>query len=303
MTRRVWVPVLAVCGVLVLGLVVAGAVIGGRHGGGGSSGTAAGSSAWNAGDSAGADGGAAASAPSAAPGNGSTSDLGKAGDVAPRDVVRTAQLAVTAHDPSSAADRATAITAAAGGRVDADNRDTSAHLVLRVPAARLEPTLAQLAALGKETSRQVQGDDVTAQTADLGARVQALQTSVSRLQTLIANSGSLSDLLSVETQLSQRQAELESLQAQQRALADQVALATITVDLVAPDVAATKAGSGPTGFGGAVAGGWHGFTVALRYLLAGLGYALPFLVLVAAAVAVPVFVVRRRRARVTHSEA
>src|SRR5205823_6107705 len=114
--------------------------------------------------------------------------------------------------PSAAADRADAIATAAGGRVDQDTRSGTAHVVLRVPANRLDATLAQLAALGDETARQVQGDDVTAQTADIGARVQALQTSVDRLRTLVATSGSLADLLAVETQLTGRQAELESLQ-------------------------------------------------------------------------------------------
>ncbi|MHA3704961.1 DUF4349 domain-containing protein [Jatrophihabitans sp. YIM 134969] len=258
-------------------------------------------------DGASAAGVAAPAAASAAPGAGSVAagndsgtDLGQAGTVAARDVVRTAQVRVTADDPIAAATRAEAITRAAGGRVEQDTRDTSAHLVLRVPADRLDATLAQVAGLGRQTSSEVQGDDVTAQTADLGARVEALQTSVDRLRTLLTTSGNLGDLLSVETQLTQRQAELESLQAQQRTLTDQVALATVTLDLVPPAVAAAR--SEPTGFGGAVAGGWHGFTVVVQYLLAALGYALPFLLLGAVVVTAVVVVRRRRRSPPTPSD-
>lgn len=288
---------LGVAGALVVAFfLVAGALGLFRNSGGsieGSSSSAGGS----------ADSGVAQSAPSAATApagtaaqSNSETDLGKAGATAERDIVRTAQLSVTADDPTDAAQQAGTIATAAGGRVEQDNRDGSAHLVLRVPANRLDATLTQLAALGDLTAQQVDGDDVTAQTADLGARVKALQTSVDRLQTLISSSGNLANLLQVETQLTSRQAELESLQAQQRALADQVSLATITVDFVEPAVAAAK--SEPTGFGGAVAGGWHGFTVTVRFVLAGLGYALPFLLLAAAVGAVAILV-RRRRTRPT----
>lgn len=288
---------LGVAGALVVAFfLVAGAV--GLFRNGGSSGGGSSSSAGGS-----ADYGAVQSAPSAAAAPGDTAaqstsetDLGRAGATTERDVVRTAQLAVTVDDPTAAAQQAGAIATAAGGRVGQDNRDGSAHLVLRVPANRLDATISRLSALGDLTSQQVEGDDVTAQTVDLGARVKALQTSVDRLQTLISSSGNLANLLQVETQLTQRQADLESLQAQQRALADQVSLATVTVDFVEP--AAVAASSEPTGFGGAVAGGWHGFTVAVRFVLAGLGYTLPFLLL-AAAVGALVVLVRRRRTRPT----
>ena len=50
----------------------------------------------------------------------------------------------------------------------------------------------------------------------------------------------ISDIVSLEAELSTRQAALESLQAQQRALADQTALATVTVTLVDEGVTVTE---------------------------------------------------------------
>ena len=49
---------------------------------------------------------------------------------------------------------------------------------------------------------------------DLDARIKALQTSVDRMTQLLAQATRIEDLLAIETQLSQRQAELDSLKAQ-----------------------------------------------------------------------------------------
>lgn len=295
MKRRVVVTVAVVAAVLLGGGGLAWLVA--AHSGGGSS---AGSSSPSAGRAMGVASGndSVSSADSAAkdPGAAGTTDPGTmtaSAGLATRDVVQTAQLTLTASDPSDVARRADDIADAAGGHVDQDDRSSAAHLVLRVPDAALGTVLDRLAGLGHETGRQVHGADVTAQTADLGARVAALQTSVTRLQQLMGTSGSLDALLQVESQLTQRQADLESLQAQQRALADQVAFATVTVDVTTPAAAARAAA--PTGFGHAVAAGWHGFVLALRFIVAGLGYSLPTLTALGLVAAAVVLVRRRRR--------
>ena len=97
--------------------------------------------------------------------------------------------------------------------------------------AALSGLMDKVVALGHENSRTDHGDDVTAQVADVGARVRELQISVGRLQDFLRHSGSIGDLVSLESQLTQRQSELDSTLSQQRALADQVDLATLTVDL------------------------------------------------------------------------
>lgn len=199
-----------------------------------------------------------------------------------RDIVRTATLDVTVADVDRAADAAVSAAAAAGGRADADDRTTSgsdrqAHLVLRVPAARLTGLMNSVAHSGHENSRTDHGDDVTAATADVGARVTQLQISVARLQDFMRRSGTLADLVSLESQLTQREAELESTIAQQRALADQVSLTSLTVDLSATLPPPAKTQSGPAGFGSALTGGLHAVVLVLRVIAAGIGYCAPFL--------------------------
>jgi PIN domain nuclease of toxin-antitoxin system len=214
-----------------------------------------------------------------------------------RQIVRTATLDVTVPDVDRAARDALAATSKAGGRADVDDRSSDrggrhAHLVLRVPNAALSGLMDKVVALGHENSRTDHGDDVTAQVADVNARVLELQISVGRLQDYLRHSGSISELVALESQLTQRQSELESTQSQQRALADQVDLATLTVDLstVSPVV---RASTGPAGFGSALLASLHALLLSGRVALALLGYLIPFLPVAAVAG----FVVLRYRNR------
>lgn len=250
-------------------------------GGHGSSGSAAQSGAAVAGGVA-ADGNTSAKAPDAAAGSGSA--LGST-PLQQRAVVRTATLAVTVTSVDQAADSALAATRTDGGRVDGDDRNEDsggrhAELVLRVPASKLDALIGTVSKLGHEDSRSVHGDDVTANQADVNARVQELTISVGRLQDFLKHSGSIADLVSLESTLTQREADLQSTVGQQRALSDQVELSTLTVDLHTKS-GAIRTGSGPAGFGSAVRKALDGLLLSLRWLAALLGYLLPFLVVLA----------------------
>ena len=246
---------------------------------------------------------------SAADGKGAGAQLGSSVQqrepLQQRQVIRTATVDLTVPDVDRAAQVALAATARAGGHADSDQRSTGAagrhaHLVLRVPAARLDDLLGQVIALGRETSRTEQGSDVTAGVADVGARVTELQISVARLQDFLRHSGSITDLLALESQLTQRQSDLQSTIAQQRALADQVSLATLTVELSPPAAGISGRASQLPGFSGALRASLHALLFSSRLLLALLGYLTPFLVVLAAAGYLGLR--RRRRSRAIRPE-
>lgn len=202
-----------------------------------------------------------------------------------RQIIRTATLDLTVPDVDRAARAALAATVQAGGRADADDRNGDrtgrhAHLVLRVPAAALSGLLDKVVALGHENSRTDHGDDVTTQVADVGARVRELQISVGRLEDYLRHSGSIGDLVSLESQLTQRQSELDSTLSQQRVLADQVELATLTVDL-STVLPVARSSAGPAGFGSALLASWRALLFSARVALALLGYLMPFLLIAA----------------------
>ena len=221
-----------------------------------------------------------------------------------RSVISSGSVTLTTNDPSKTADKATSITEAAGGRVDSisvqpksEYQSASAQLTLRIPAEKLTPTLDDLKALGEVTDVSISASDVTSQVTDVDARVKSLTASVERLRTLLASSASTTDLIAIESALSAREADLESFTAQQKALADQVDYATISLQLYSPDAVADAP---PGDFWSGLVAGWTTLVAALAGLLVVLGAVIPwiiFLGVIAFIVIVIVRTVRRRRPR------
>ncbi len=108
----------------------------------------------------------------------------------------------------------------------------------------------------------------------------------------MARAETLTDIVALESQIATRQAELESLLAQQATLADQVAMATVTTTLTAD----AAPGSQPAGFWGGLRAGADALVSFGAGVLTALGWALPFLLL-AGLLALPTGWLWRRRAR------
>lgn len=182
-----------------------------------------------------------------------------------------------------------------------DGGVASATVTLKVPPDDLTSVLNQISALGTELGRNQHADDVTSQVVDVGARLQAAQDSLNRLEQLFQHAGSVADLTNVEAQIAQREADLDSLESQQRNLSAQVAMATVTANLVATPPPAPAAPPAPKkahvfGFLRGLRGGWHAFTAVVTGLATALGALLPFLGALAVLAAIG-FVVWRRAAR------
>jgi hypothetical protein len=207
-------------------------------------------------------------APEAPPGQDTTT--------AEPDIVTTGSMRMTVSDPLSAADEFTSATVEAGGRVQArtDQSGTTAPsvtLTLRIPSGEVDAVLAEIGQLGVVDSMSINYDDVTSERVDLDARIRALQTSVDRLLDLMRTATSTEDLLAAESSLTQRQAELDSLQAQRATLGDQISLATITVEL------STEPSVSRVGFLGAVEQGWRALVSTASGLSHVLGFLLPWI--------------------------
>ena len=219
-------------------------------------------------------------------------------------VIKTASLQVEfakAGDVAAKADAAESVVIGLGGSVYADNRTSgdsaSADLTLKVPPDSLTQAIDRIAALGHEVSRESSSKDVTTEVADVDSRVRSAQDSLTRLRLLYSQASKIGDILELESQISQREADLEALQAQQRALAAQTTMATLQVSL-------TTKGTAPPpppkprhykGFAGGLHHGWDAFTSSVSAVATAVGAALPFGVLFLALGAVAVLFRRRRR--------
>ncbi|KOS54643.1 DUF4349 domain-containing protein [Rhodococcus rhodochrous] len=210
-----------------------------------------------------------------------------------RKEIVTGYLVLRADDPIAAGRQVVTLVEAAGGRVDSvtEQPGTSSVLTVRVPADRLTGTIEDIRGLGEVTSLTTTREDVTLQYTDLEARIAALQSSVDRLRALMASAANTADLIEAENALAQRQSELDGLVAQQRYLADQIELSTLTVDISAERRADRDS------FWDGVLAGWDALRSALAGSVVALGVALPwvgFLAVCAAVVYVIVRLVARR---------
>lgn len=218
-----------------------------------------------------------------------------------RSVVRTASITVQVRDASAAADRTTALATSLGGLVQQDTRSRdgrgTANLVLRIPPRRLGEALSAVARLGKESGRQVQARDVTDQTVDLSSRLATQRGSVTRVRVLLARAVSVTEITTIERELSRREADLESLQNRATALGDQVDLGTLEVTL--HGTGTSVAGTGGAGFTDGLRSGWHALAAVTRGAAVALGALLPFSPLLLIALAGRLLWRRRRTSRPT----
>ncbi|WP_406145031.1 DUF4349 domain-containing protein [Streptomyces sp. NBC_01012] len=214
-------------------------------------------------------------------------------------VIRTATLSVEVKDVPDAVEAARGAAEDAGGlvadestrRVD-DTHDTS-RLVLRVPQAGYEEVLRGLAGSGKLLSRTSNAKDVTGEVVDVKSRIATQRASVARVRDLMDKAEELSDVVTLEGELSSRQADLESLLAQQASLKDRTTLATITLELSEPAAKSEESDDEDSGFVNALSGGWGAFVTTLRWIGMAIGAVAPFLA--TAAVVVLLWRLLRRR--------
>jgi hypothetical protein len=213
----------------------------------------------------------------------------------------TANLSLGVDEVDRAVEQAAEAVSSVGGftataQVDLEGGG-QASASYRVPADQFEAALDALGALGEVRTKDVQTDDVTAAYADLESRVAALRTSVERLQGFLAEATDVGQIATIETELTRREAELESTEGQRRALADQVSLSTISVSFEPLDETAADR---PTFLAGLDTGRDAAGTL-LAAGAATAGFLVPFLPIVALVLVAIVLVRRRRHRRVTPS--
>ena len=250
-------------------------------------------------------------------GNGKVTDAGavpaqttetKTGGVLPQtpvidnqQIIRSATMTVVVPDENQAATRLRAIASAHGGVVTTENvvsggeksSYATSTIVISVPADQLDVALTDIAAIGEVTLRTIESTDVTAKVADVDSRIATMRASIARMQDLLTRAGSVTEIAQVENELTTRESDLESLLAQQKALAQRVAQSPITVTLTR--VAVIEPNPVPeTGFVAGLKAGWHALTVFGVALLTVVGALLPFLVVMALIGAPVAWLVRRR---------
>jgi Domain of unknown function (DUF4349) len=222
-----------------------------------------------------------------------------------RAVVYHGDITVRVKDVAAAVARAEGFATGVDGLVFAEETSSepgrkgssNATMTLKVPPNEFRPVLGQLGRLGKQLSRSQTASDVTSQAVDIESRLRSQRASVAQLRALLDKATTVGEVVQVEGQLSQREADLEALEAQQKRLGELVDLATINVSFVAPDVkAAPPVKKDNLGFLSGLRGGLSALVAVVLVTLTIAGALLPF-VITLALVGVPAFLVLRSRRR------
>lgn len=277
-----------------------------------------GSSSDNAGESSGA------AAPADRQDTGSEAADGKSSGSAPqgqdkaaaqptitRAIIKTGSLTIEAEDVDAQRQKAITVITGLKGQVasedtgsDEDGKITRANLVVKVPTASYENAIQQLSELGKRMQIHQESSDVTEQVVDVESRIATQRASLERMRTLLTKANTIGEIVSVETELTRREADLESLLAKQKNLALQTELATLALTLTAKGEEPVVEEDPDRGFLAGLKGGWDAFTTTFSALATAFGAVLPFLVLLAL-IGVPLwrFRNRLRRPALTPSQA
>lgn len=220
-----------------------------------------------------------------------------------REVIVTGYLTMTVEDPRAASAEVARVVEAAGGWVEArseragtEREDPTASLTVRIPSAALSQSLTQIEALGEVTQFDQNSEDVTMTARDLDARIRAMEISVERLTTMLEQAATTQDVINAEQTLTDRQAQLESLQSQRAYLREQVAMSTLHVTLWTP-ADAPEVEPEREGFWGGLLKSWDAMVASAAALVHVLGILIPWAVLGGLIAAVVVWWRRRVRAR------
>ncbi|MCK0111865.1 DUF4349 domain-containing protein [Ornithinimicrobium sp. F0845] len=223
-----------------------------------------------------------------------------------RMIARDASLTLAVDDVGPAAAQVRAAAVAADGWVVSEEVEPDAGpetyngyavLVVSVPSTSLDATLDNLGPVGRVTGSTMSSKDVTTQYTDTTARIETLEASITRLRGLMEDATGIDDIVALERELAQREADLDALKGVAEALETDVERSSITVTLheVDPLAPVAEPEEASTGFLAGLDNGWRSFLGGVTFVLTALGALLPFAI-VAALIAVPVLWWRRRRA-------
>lgn len=229
-----------------------------------------------------------------------------------RKLVRSVELTVktTAFEEDYAA--ITALMQRVGGYVEYQSRSgdgstgnkRKAYLTLRVPSAQLDAFLNGAAEIGRVTQMTQSTVDRTATYYDNETRLKTLRAKLERLNQLMKEAGDLSDLIELESAISDTQYEIDSYETAQRLIQKQVDYSEVRLDLREETVREkTEVRQYTLGerLGAALRSGWEGFVNFLSNMLVFLTITLPFWLLAAAALAVGLVLRRRVKAKKAHT--
>ncbi|SET49721.1 DUF4349 domain-containing protein [Hymenobacter actinosclerus] len=216
-----------------------------------------------------------------------------------RKLIYHATVRMKVADLARANQRMDSLTRAVGAFVEGASEEREDgewrhEMKIRVAPARFQTLLAGLGRLGTVESKQLTTADVTAQHADITARLVAKRALEQRYRALLAKANKVADMLEIEQKMGEIREDIEATESRLRTLNDEVSYSTITLTYY-QELSQRRPDAPVLSFGSRLLQSFYNGWELLTDLVLGLMEAWPLVLLVAAVVAA-VRAWRRRRA-------
>jgi hypothetical protein len=152
-------------------------------------------------------------------------------------IIKTADMSIQVKDFDEAFNRIIFICKSNRGYIVSTNtsitgeRNTNGTISFRVPNSRFEMTVQKLSELGKVTSNNISGDDVSGEVVDLESNLRNKRAEEKQYLIIMERAKRISDVITVTNELTRVRGEIDQIQGRLKYLKSAVSLSTINVEL------------------------------------------------------------------------
>jgi hypothetical protein len=154
-----------------------------------------------------------------------------------RMIIYTAHITMIVKDIDIAAKTLTGMVKETNGYIISSSQNSAgdegkiARYTIKVPVSFLTPFTDKIGQLGKVTSQDQTGQDVTEEFVDQSARLHNMQLEENKYQEMYEKSKSVEDMLKVRRELGKVRGDIEALQGRLKYIKNNVAMATVELNL------------------------------------------------------------------------
>jgi hypothetical protein len=156
-------------------------------------------------------------------------------------IIKTAYVTIEVKDVTGSVEVLKNLVTGKGGYLSSSsvsegyNNRLSGTVVLRIPQAEFESSLAGVKAIGTVKSVSTQGEDVTEEYVDIQAQKTSYQNQLAQYNEIMKKAVKVSDVIEIQQQIDRVQTELNRLEGRLKYLNSRIDMSTITVNLQEPE--------------------------------------------------------------------
>ena len=169
-----------------------------------------------------------------------------------RKIIQNAEISLQVKNVPLAADKILDLSKQNGGytvnsHIYRKEERVSANLAIKVPQQKLSSIIAAITAYGEVNDKVISSEDVTEEYYDSEARLKVLTAKETRLLSLLNKTSNITDIISIENELSQTRSDIEVLTGRLKYLSNATDYSLVNINLEQTVPGAVKAPQGTLG--------------------------------------------------------